>query len=107
MKSQLWITGPELGQTATVVGRVRLNSNMSSIVFDQARAAFDALAERADQPTELWNTAQRQEWLELVETLGRILPALQHEHINHLAESSAPEDLGGRLAHVLADRLRI
>src|ERR1700757_3469255 len=80
-------------------------SSMSA--FKEAQAALDALAERADQPTDSWTIGERQEWLALVETLGRILPALQHDHINHLAEYAAPEELGGRLSHVLADRLRI
>ena len=79
----------------------------SMAAFKEAQAVFAALAERADQPTDLWDTAQRQQWVELVETLGRILPALQHDHINHLAQDAVPEELGGKFSHVLADRLRI
>jgi Domain of unknown function (DUF222) len=80
---------------------------MSSIAFDQARAVFDALAERADRPIELLSTSAQLEWLELAEALGRIVPALQHQHINQLAEYASSEELGGRLSHVLADRLRL
>jgi hypothetical protein len=74
---------------------------MSSITFKEAAAVFEALAERADQPTDVWSIGQRHEWLELVETLGRILPALQHDHINQLAAYAAPEDHPSRRRRVV------
>src|ERR1700758_3047082 len=80
---------------------------MGSMAFKEAAAVFAALAERADRPAELLSASAQLEWLELVETLGRILPALQHDRINHLAEHGSPEELGGTLRAVLADRLRI
>ncbi|MBV9515768.1 MAG: hypothetical protein JO280_17280, partial [Mycobacteriaceae bacterium] len=52
---------------------------MSSAAFEKVRAVFAALAERAEQPVELMSTAEHTDWLELVETLGRMLPALGHE----------------------------
>jgi hypothetical protein len=79
---------------------------MSSIAFKEAAAVFDALTELGDRPAELLSTSEQQQWLELVERLGRILPALGHDHINQLA-GAPPEELGGSLRVVLADRLRI
>ena len=79
---------------------------MSSIAFKQAAAAWDALAEHADPPTELLSVLQKWEQLERVETLERILAALRHDLINQLAGESV-EELGGTLPRVLADRLRI
>jgi Domain of unknown function (DUF222) len=79
---------------------------MSSIAFKQAAAAWDAVAEHADKPTELLSLLQRWEQLERVEALERILAALRHELINQLAGESV-EELGGTLPRVLADRLRI
>ncbi|MBV8965216.1 MAG: HNH endonuclease, partial [Mycobacteriaceae bacterium] len=80
---------------------------MSSAAFEKVRAVFDALAERAEQAAELMSTAEHTDWLELVETLGRMLPALGHEHINELAEHATCEELGASLPRALADRLRI
>jgi hypothetical protein len=83
---------------------------MSSIAFKQAAAAWEALAEHADQATALsWSQRWEQqiwEQLERIETLERTLPALRHELINQLAGASV-EELGGTLPRVLADRLRI
>ena len=50
---------------------------MSSIAWDEAVIAFKALADQADAPAELWSTPQRLAWLDNVETLARILPALR------------------------------
>jgi hypothetical protein len=80
---------------------------MSSMAFKQAAAAWDALAERADQPVELMSTAQHLERLECVESLARILPALTHESINELREHASAQELGGPLRNAVADRLRI
>ena len=79
---------------------------MSSIAFKQAAAAWDAVAEHADQAPELLSLSQRSELLERIETMERMLPALRHELINQLASASV-EELGGTLPRVLADRLRI
>jgi hypothetical protein len=79
---------------------------MSSIAFKEAQAIFGALVELADRPAELLSTSEQLEWLELVETLGRILPALGHDHINQLG-TAPPEQLGGTPRAVLADRLHI
>jgi hypothetical protein len=45
--------------------------------------------------------------LESTETVSRQLPAMQHDLINQLDELAGPTELGGTLAHALADRLRI
>ena len=83
---------------------------MSSIAFQRAAAAWEAVAEHAEQATAFsrsqgWEQ-QRWEQLERIETLERTLPALRHELINQLAGASL-EELGGTLPRMLADRLRI
>src|SRR6202048_1545808 len=78
---------------------------MGSMVFKEVAAAFDALAEHADQATELWTTRQRHAQLDRIETLARMLPALGHELINQLAEATG-EEVGGTLSHALANCLR-
>jgi Domain of unknown function (DUF222) len=80
---------------------------MSSIAWDEAVIAFKALADQADEPAELWSTPQRLAWLDNVETLARILPALQHQPINDLLAQATTQQVGGSLQQVLADRLRI
>ena len=80
---------------------------MSSIAWDEAVIAFKALADQADEPAELWSTPQRLAWLDNVETLARILPALRHQPINDLLAQATTEQVGGSLQQVLADRLRI
>ena len=76
------------------------------MAFKLAAAAFDAVAEHASEASESWNDQQRIDQLERIQTLERMLPALRHELINELAHAPR-EELGGRLSHVLADRLRI
>ncbi len=80
---------------------------MSPVVFKQAREAFDAVAELADEPAELLTTGQRLDQLERITTVERILPALRHELINELVACASEDELGGTLVRVLADRLRI
>ena len=53
------------------------------------------------------STPQRLAWLDNVETLARILPALRHQPINDLLAQATTEQVGGSLQQVLADRLRI
>jgi hypothetical protein len=80
---------------------------MGSMVFKEVAAAFDALAEHADEATELWTTGQRHAQLDRIETLARMLPALGHELINQLAADGTGEELGGTLSDALANWLRI
>src|ERR1700722_6163983 len=110
MNPALWKTGPNpVGRqllSPQLVGVCRYLAAMSSIAFKQAAAAWDALVEHADPPTELLSLLQKWEQLERVETLGRLLAALRHELITQRAGASVDE-LGGTLPRVLADRLRI
>lgn len=80
---------------------------MSSTAVDEAVAALDAVALHAAEPSEMWDTRQRLDQLERIETLRRTLPALEHELINQLGAHALPEELGGKLSHALANRLRI
>ena len=79
---------------------------MSSTALDEAIAVFDDLACHAAEPSELWSTGQRLDQLERIETLRRLLPALEHHLLNQLGHA-LPEELGAKLSRALADRLRI
>jgi hypothetical protein len=80
---------------------------MSSIGFEEASAAWNALAGHADVAAESCTTAQHIDRLQCIETLERCLPALRHEAINQLVEHATVAELGGSLRNALADRLRI
>jgi hypothetical protein len=80
---------------------------MSSVVFEQVRAVFDAIAEHAGRDGGCWSTFELSEQLGRIETLGRMLPALGHELINRLGAEATAEELGGSLTHALANWLRI
>src|SRR5947209_12808451 len=73
-------------------------------VFDSLRAALKgALDLRCDALT----TPERLALLESCEMFRRCLPAVEHPLINQLSVQADATELGGRLARVLADRLRI
>ena len=81
MDLALWKTGPNpVGRqllSPDFVSVSRYLAGMSSIAFKQAAAAWDAVAEHADQATELWNVSQAMAQLDRIETLARMLPALR------------------------------
>jgi Domain of unknown function (DUF222) len=52
-------------------------------------------------------TPERLTYLDKLELEARRLVVPGHELINQLAGQAGPEELGGKLSHVLADRLRI
>jgi hypothetical protein len=56
---------------------------------------------------EALTTPERLNLQELLETEKRRLPVVEHQLINQTAEQSNAQELGGKLSHVLADRLRI
>src|ERR1700761_7338062 len=73
-------------------------------VFDALEAAMKrALDLRCDALT----TPERLALLQTCEKLRRLLPAVEHPLINHLAAQADPTELGGKLSAALADRLRI
>jgi hypothetical protein len=78
---------------------------------DEVVAAYDALEAALDRVAALGldalTTPERLALLDRLETVRRRLPSAQHELINQLAEQAVPAELGGTLAHALADRLRI
>ena len=84
---------------------------MSSVAFEEAVAAYDELDALLDKIAALGvdgvSTAENLELLDRNEIGRRRLPALQHELINQLNEYATSEELGGKLSHALADRLRI
>src|SRR5215469_6748000 len=70
-------------------------------------AAFDALDAAVDGMAELkFDALTTREWLALLERCERVrrrLPAVEHPLINHLARQATAEELGGKLAHAIAD----
>jgi hypothetical protein len=72
---------------------------------------FDALDADLNHACELsfdaLTTPERLRILERLEKVARRLPVPGHQLINQLAGPAGPEELGGKLSHALADRLRI
>jgi Domain of unknown function (DUF222) len=84
---------------------------MRSSSREDIAAAFDALDADLDRVCELsfdaLTTPERLRILERLERVARRLPVPGHELINQLAGQANPEELGGKLCHALAERLRI
>ena len=78
---------------------------------EDIEAFFDALDADADRGSDMsfdvLTSPELLRMLERLEKVARRLPAIGHQLINQLAEQPPPEELGGKLSHVLADRLRI
>ncbi|MDM3975561.1 HNH endonuclease signature motif containing protein [Mycobacterium marseillense] len=74
-------------------------------------AAFDALDAALDGVGALcFDALTPREWLALLErceSVRRRLPVPEHQLINHLARQASIEELGGKLDHAIADRIRI
>jgi Domain of unknown function (DUF222) len=72
---------------------------------------FDALDADVDRVCELsfdaLTTPELLRMLERLEKVARRLPVAGHGLINQLVQQATPAELGGKLSHVLADRLRI
>jgi len=85
----------------------------SSAIFDRESvvAAFDALDADVDAIGALGfdalTTPELLGLLERLERVRRVLPAVEHGVINQLRQQASPVELGGSLAHGLANRLRI
>ncbi|WP_142278530.1 DUF222 domain-containing protein, partial [Mycobacterium europaeum] len=69
---------------------------LSEVVSRIAAHSYDALT-----------TPERLTYLESLEREMRRLPVAGHELINQIEGQTTPAELGGKFAHVLADRLRI
>jgi len=72
--------------------------------FDTLRGAVSRILEHS---YDALTTPERLTWLERLEHETRRLRVPGHQLINQLAEHAPPEELGGKLPHALADRLRI
>jgi hypothetical protein len=72
--------------------------------FDALRSVVSRILEHS---YEALTTPERLTWLERLEQETRRLRVPGHQLINQLAEQAPPEELGGKLPHALADRLRI
>jgi Domain of unknown function (DUF222) len=84
---------------------------MLSSCREGIEAFFDALDADADRGSDMsfdvLTSPELLRMLERLEKVARRLPAIGHQLINQLAEQAPPEELGGKLSHVLADRLRL
>jgi hypothetical protein len=84
---------------------------MLSSSREEISAVFDALDADVDRVCELsfdaLTTPERLRILQRLELLARRLPVPGHALLNQLAEQASPQELGGTLSHVVADRLRI
>ncbi|TAM63335.1 HNH endonuclease signature motif containing protein [Mycobacterium sp.] len=78
---------------------------------DEIGAAFDALDHAIDAVAGFcFDALTPREWLALLERTERVrrrLPVPEHRLINHLSRQASTQELGGKLDHALADRLRI
>src|ERR1700758_2104228 len=84
---------------------------MSSSDRDEIETDFAALHEVMSRilahTYDALTTPERLTYLDKLEREARRLPVSGHQLINQLAEQSDPSELGGKLSHVLADRLRV
>jgi Domain of unknown function (DUF222) len=84
---------------------------MRSSSREEIEQAFDALDADVDRVCELsfeaLTTPELLRMLERLEKVARRLPVPGHGLINQLVQQATPAELGGKLSHVLADRLRI
>src|ERR1700722_1089458 len=73
--------------------------------------AFDALhnavSRLAGMSFEVLTTPERVGLLERLEQAARRLPVARHELIKEAPRRATPSEIGGKLPHILADRLRI
>lgn len=82
------------------------SSTREEIAADYA-ALHEVVSRIAGHSYEALTTPERFTYLELLERETRRLPVASHELINQIDNQATPAELGGRFAHVLADRLRI
>jgi hypothetical protein len=75
---------------------VAVLARLDAAVEDLTELSFDGLT-----------TPERLRVSERLETVTRRLPVAGHALINQLIRQATPAEVGGKLAHVLADRLRI
>jgi Domain of unknown function (DUF222) len=72
--------------------------------FDDLEAAFEKVAAL---PFDAYTTPEQFNFLDRLERLARRWPTVGHRLLNLIGEQATPAEIGGRLSHVLADRLRI
>src|ERR1700756_5450149 len=93
------------------VGVLQYNSNMRSSSREEIMQRYDALRDAVSGVLELSydsvTTPESVRLLERLEVEQRRLPASAHALINKLAREADLAELGGKLAPVLANRLRI
>jgi hypothetical protein len=84
---------------------------MGSSDREEIAADFDALHEvlsrLAGHSYDALTTPEALTYLQVLERETRRLPVAGHALINHIDRQAIPAEIGGKFAHVLADRLRI
>ena len=98
-------------RAGVLVGGSSYYSNMHSSTRDEIAADYAALREVVSRigghSYDALTTPERFMYLESLEDEMRRLPVAGHELINQIECQATPAELGGKFAHVLADRLRI
>jgi Domain of unknown function (DUF222) len=82
-------------------------SSCRESIVRRFEALHDAVSDVLEVASDPLTTAECLALLERLEIETRRLPAAGHPLINQLAHHASTEELGGRLAHALANRLRI
>jgi hypothetical protein len=84
-----------------------MHSSTCEDIVDRFDALHDAVSQLCETSFEVLTTPERLAFLERLENETRRLPVPRHELINGVRRQATPAEIGGKLAHVLADRLRI
>ena len=94
----LSVGSPSIPTWVRVLGRrsARSSTRLTPPWTGPAKLSFDALT-----------TPERLRILARLEKIARRLPVPGHALINQLVQHATPMELGGKLSHALADRLRI
>ncbi|MBO0864272.1 MAG: HNH endonuclease [Mycobacterium sp.] len=84
-----------------------MRSSTREDIVETFDAFHDVVSRLCDMSCEVLTTPERLAFLERFENETRRLPVPRHELINGVRRQATPAEIGGKLAHVLADRLRI
>jgi hypothetical protein len=82
-------------------------ANSREEVVEIVDALHTAVSRLAELSFDALTTPERMQLLERLEQETRRLPVAGHELINGVRQQATPAEIGGKLPHVLADRLRI
>ena len=84
-----------------------MHSSCREDIVKRYDALHDAVSDVLEVHSDALTTPEYLALLELLETETRRLPVAGHSLINKLARQASDTELGGKLSHALANRLRI